>query len=445
MSSTVTAPRTDSAGILRLGAPIGAAMVGAVLLPLLVFAILGWLSSDALYVRSLYIPLSQLFVALIVAFDASTQTAVARAVGARRTDDLSGLMWTSIALSFAFGAALTVVVVVTAPALADLLHVAPHARELFIGFVRWTSAASALLMLPIAPAALLRGSGRSGAAAVITLGGALVELSAVAALAYGTGLGVWSVPVSMAMATAVALTIAAWQLRRSGLIKSPRRGTVNREALVYLRRVGLPVAGTFVALFGFSTAQLWIMGPFGESRVSGFSLAVTLQAVLIQPALAIGAASAIMINQRLGAGERSRLLPSLWAGLRVVLWVYIPLSAAVWLLTPGMAGLLTNDTAAAAEAARYLRIVGPSYLFMGMTLAAFTVLEQIGKGLLGLCLNVVFFAALSVIGYLVTRGDGGPADFYWALSIGNVGGVLATLVAVVAVRHLARAGTRERQ
>jgi Na+-driven multidrug efflux pump len=427
----------DRGEILRLGTPIGLSMLGNVALPLVSFVMLGWMSSDALYVRSLYMPLSQLFVAVLLAFDSSTQTAVALAFGGRRLDDVPTLLWTMLGLGLASGAVLFLLLFATAPQLADLLSVAPSERGTFVSFLRWTAAASALHVVPVVSSACLRGGGRAAAGAGIVLTTAVTEVACVAVFGFGAGLGLWSVPIGIATACTVGSVLAWRRLRAFGVWFSVGGdGRSTREAFTHLRGVGLPIAGTYLLLFGFSIAQLWMVGPFGETAVSGFSLAVTLQGVVIQPALAFGAATAIVMNQRRGAGLTGALSQTLRAGLRLTALVYLPLAAVVWALAGPIASLTTGNSAVAREAAEYLRVVGPSYLMMGVTLTAFTVLEQIGGGRKALLLNAGFFTALVLVGlYAVHRADA-PSGLYWVVSLGNMGGVFAVAFVVRAVRAL---------
>ncbi|WP_330240991.1 MATE family efflux transporter [Streptomyces sp. NBC_00525] len=422
--------------ILRLGLPITLSMTGNVTLPFLSFAMLGWMSSDALYVRSLYIPLSQLFVALLLAFETSAQTAVALAAGRQRLKDVPALLRSALVLGLAGGIGLFLVLFTTAPLLAELLSVPADARGTFMSFLRWTAAASVLHVVPVVCAACLRGAGRPSRAAAIVLTTAVLEVACVAVFGFGADLGLWSVPLGITVGCVAGAGLAWHALRGGGPLPPGRGGHAVREVTGHLRSVGLPVAGTFLVLFCFSLAQLWIVGPFGEGVVSGFSLAVTLQGVVIQPALALGTATAILMNQRRGAGRTERLHRILRSGLELTALAYLPLALAVWALAGPVAALATGDETAAREAAHYLRVVGPSYLMMGVTLAAFTVLEQIGRGRTALLLNAGFFTVLAVSGLYAARHFDTPSGLYWVVSAGNVGGAAAVLFVVRAARSL---------
>ncbi len=88
------------------------------------------------------------------------------------------------------GAAFSVLLIVSAPLLGDLMGVSEAARAEFTGFLRAIAPASALLLGPALAAATLRGCGLARQAAAVTLLAALTEIGGVALLALGAGLGI---------------------------------------------------------------------------------------------------------------------------------------------------------------------------------------------------------------------------------------------------------------
>jgi hypothetical protein len=194
-----------------------------------------------------------------------------------------------------------------APRLAGLLGAAPADRALFVSFVRWSALASVVTVGPTVLAATLRGWGKAGTAAAVSMTNATVMVSGVAILGYVAGLGVYSVPCATLGSASSGLLLGSLGWRRHGLPAIPWRAW-RGEAARRLGNVGAPVAVSYLLLVGSNLGLLWVLGPFGPHVVSGFSAAYTVQTVTIVPAIALGSATAIIMNQLRGQG-RSDLLP----------------------------------------------------------------------------------------------------------------------------------------
>ncbi|MBE9940801.1 hypothetical protein G8C60_16885, partial [Cellulosimicrobium cellulans] len=114
--------------VLRLAGPICAALVVGALAQLVVAALLGHMGDDALYVRSLFIPVTFLVLAVQEGLDVSTQVGFARLRGARGRDDVpssatTALLGRFVAAGGAVLGAVALLVVLAAPALATVLSV----------------------------------------------------------------------------------------------------------------------------------------------------------------------------------------------------------------------------------------------------------------------------------------------------------------------------------
>jgi Na+-driven multidrug efflux pump len=267
---------------------------------------------------------------------------------------------------------------------------------------------------------------------------AVTQVGMVALLGFGTGLGVFSVPVATVAGAVVGLVVGALCWRRHGL---PRIDVLawRVAAARMLLAVGGPVATSYLLLFGSNLCLLWILGPFGPAVVSGFSTAYTVQTVLIVPAIALGSATAIVMNQLRGQ-HRDSVLPTVFrAGVRLALVSYVVAAAAAWLGRGWLADTVTGSPVIAEQVQRYLGIVLPTIALMGLVLVAVTVLEQLGAGLAAVLLNLGYFGAVLVVGGLLARQHHDFTQLYWTIAITNVvGAPVAVPLAAALIRRRSR-------
>ncbi|QJW35092.1 MATE family efflux transporter [Cellulosimicrobium protaetiae] len=542
--------------VVRLAAPICAALVVGALAQLVIAALLGHMGDDALYVRSLFIPVTFLVLAVQEGLDVSTQVGFARLHGsrARSAGDGSGgdagegaggdagddgatvptsattaLLGRFVAAGAAVLGGVALLVVLVAPALADVLSVPEPLVAEFVAFARWTVVASVLSVPTAVAAAALRGWARTGASATVALLVAGLQVLVVWVVGLVGGFGVLAVPVAITGSTLVGAGVAWALLVRARLLPRPghvpglrrllalRRHPAPQRLAAWWRRalralpagswttptaqppvpppppppppppssrpaadpvppppggaassvqapsasaapaagdvdervdvralllgVGLPVGLSYLLLTVTNLVMVWVLGPSGTDVVAGYGGAATVQTLVIVPAIGLAAAVSIVMNQQWGAGGLSLLPRTLRAGTVVVAGVYVVVGVLVLLTAPLVAGRLSADPDVAAQAALYLRVVGPSYAGVGLVLYLLTLLEQLGYGRVAVTLNVLYHAVSLGVGGVLARTGGGPVALYTTIAVTNVVGLAVMLP--VAVRLVRRRATAE--
>ncbi|MGC5364176.1 MATE family efflux transporter [Streptomyces sp. DT24] len=440
MAETAPAIRSPSRSVLRIAVPMLPADIAAVLVPLLVLALMGRMAGDAQYVRALFMPVQFLFLALTAGLGAGNQVAAAVAHGAGDLRAAGAALLANARLAVGAGAAFSVPLIVSAPLLGDLMGVSGTARDDFTAFLCAIAPASVLLLGPALTASTLRGCGLARQAAAVTLLAAATEVGGVALLGLKAGLGVDGVAPAVALSGLVGTALGWVLLRRAGLL-GPAAGRVRplpaRAAARQLLTVSVPVGASYLVICASNLALMRILAPFGPSVQAGYANAATLQTLLIMPGLVLGSATAIVLNSHRGAGRSRLLAPVLHSGLRIAAGTYAVLAAVSYFGRELFAGLMTGDGRIAAETAHYLEVVGPSYLLMGLVLAALTVLEQVGGGPVALAMNAVYFVGAVTVGGWLARSTGDPAALYRTIAGFNGLGVAAVATTLLFVRRVA--------
>jgi Na+-driven multidrug efflux pump len=240
------------------------------------------------------------------------------------------------------------------------------------------------------------------------------------------------------------LAVGAAMLRRTELWQPRAARTWRPDAVAGLRRIGLPIAASFLLIAGYNFAVIGVLGQYGSEAVAGFTVAASLQNFVMLPATVLGTVTAIAINQQRGAGEWHRIPASLRGGLEVAVALYAVLALLVWSLAGPVARLLSADHGVATSATGYLGAVALTFVVQGPVLASLTVMEETGGGTRAIVLNSVYFALIVVAGALAAHAAGNADAFYRAVALCNLIGVTVPVVAVRYVRRMALSGPDRR-
>ncbi|WP_344477618.1 MATE family efflux transporter [Nonomuraea monospora] len=398
------------------------------------------MGGEAIYVRSLYQPVSLVVLALSVSFAVCGQVAAAISKGAGRPQDVMANVASLARVWLGLGTALFLVLAIAAPSLACLWQVDAALRDTFTSFLRWASAAGLLAVGAELCAAGLRGYGHVRQATVLVIWTAGVRIGLVAGLGLGTGIGIAAVPVAEAAAGLTGLALGLVLLRRTELWHPPAVRIWRREVFTDLRRIGVPIAMSFFVLAAYNFAVIGVLGDYGENAVAGFTVASTLQNIVLLPGMVLGTATAITINQQRGAGEWPRIRESMRGGIEVTVVTYVAIAALVWALHDPLARLMGGDAGVVAATGAYLGAVALTYVVQGPVLASLTVMEETGGGFLAIVLNAVYFGLIVAVGAVVASAVGSADGFYAAVAYCNLIGVTVPLVAVRHVRKLSARG-----
>lgn len=269
---------------------------------------------------------------------------------------------------------------------------------------RWPSAAEilpqmALFVASMAPFMLfelrngaLRGQGRTARAlaafAVLILADVAVTWVAVAEL----GLGFHGVLLGNAIGPIVALPVVVVMLRRE--IGAAPRGEAG-DFKKHMIGLSIGVAGpVFVSMFAGSASAAVIfptLASLGQDVASGFLVIVRLRILFIIPAIAVGSAIAILINQMPERGQAAEKRGILSVGVATVLGIYAVATFGIYLMRGSVVGLVVPmENAALFAATTELMVVLIATFFL---VAAFTmlqvILEHLGLGVRVLIVTVV--------------------------------------------------------
>lgn len=400
--------------------------------------IVGRLGADALAGVAIVLPLAMLMLHMSAgSLGGSTTAVVARALGAGDAPLATRLA--RHALLLAILASLLFTALLSGPAVFGWMgargpvldQAAAYAAVLFGG-------AGAIWSVNVL-AGVARGTGQMGAAASALVGTTAMHLLLCPLMVFGAGpvpaLGVAGAATSTVLTNGLAaLALLAWLSRRGRPVRVFAPGwRLERASFRRILQLALPSALGPILSNGAIALATGYVASFGALVVAGYGIAARLEYILVPIAFGFGGALTAMVATNLGARQPVRAKRVAWIGGGLVWGVtgLIGLWAAVW--PDGWMGLFTADAAVRQAGAAYLRVVGGTYGFFGLSLALFFASQGAGRMAWPLVASTARLAVVALGGALVLRAMGGVPQ---ALYLVVAASLLVSGLTMAAATHL---------
>lgn len=397
----------------------------------------GRLGGAAVAAVSVSFPIIFLMIALGMGFGIAGSTLVAQYEGAGNSRMVNHVAAQTLLMVVLTSAVLGAVGYATAPGLLRLMGVAADVYPSAVQFMRISCVGLVVVFGFAMFQAVMRGIGEVTMPLYIVLGTVLLNFVLDPLFIFGWGpipaLGVagaaWATIGTQTVAAAIGL----------GALLSGRYGIHLRWADFrpdwgYVKRafnLGFPASIEQSARALGMTAMTFLIVTFGTAAIAAYGVGSNIFMFVLIPAMGLSMATAALVGQHIGAGkvERATRIAHLSAGIAFVsltlvgILVYAFAEAIVAFFVPG-------DLPVIAEGARFLRIFGPSFGFIGLQLALIGVFRAAGQMVVAMMLALVSqwvlqFPLAYGLGKHTTYGLDG---LWWAFPVSSV---VTTLIALV--------------
>jgi putative MATE family efflux protein len=229
----------------------------------------------------------------------STTSAVARQIGAGNRKAAAHLGVDGLWLAVGLGVILTVLGLVFAPVIADVMGASARAHPFTVTYLRISIVGAPLLLLTLAGAGYLRGTQDTRTTLVIAVAANAVNLLLEVVLVYGLDLGLagsaWGTVLAQLGAAAAYVWVIARAVRRVGASARPDAAGIRGNAVVGSRLV----VRTGSLLIAFLVAGA-IAARFGDDDVAAHQIAMQVNLFLALGLDAIAIAAQAMVGKFLG-------------------------------------------------------------------------------------------------------------------------------------------------
>lgn len=155
----------------------------------------------------------------------------------------------------------------------------------------------------------------------------------------------------------------------------------------------IPMALQNLINVGVTATDVFMLGRVGEKVLSGASLAGQIQFIMMLIFFGITAGSTVLTAQYWGKRDTDTIEKILGMGLSAGILVAAVFTLFACLMPEVLMRIYTSDTIVISEGAKYLRIVGMSYLFMAVTQVYLNIMRSIERVVVA---TVVYFVSLFV-------------------------------------------------
>ena len=387
---------------------------------------LGHSSFRALYLISLYIPVSFFLMAISDSVSLTNQVLVAKKVGENKAQETLQVTANLSLVGVALFLLLAGISYLGSAKLGAFFSVRPESAGRFASFVTLMFLTQALMLPGMLLDSAIRGLGKVNIAFLLLLFHTALYISLLAVFVSRYQLEERAIVYASALCAVVLLmtsTFALYRLRAFSFPSSIVR--FSPQTIVFLRWVGLPIFLSYLLIFTSTFFYNHIVAPFGEVAVAGFGIAYRIHTLVILPALALGEGISILINQNLGARRFERAYETLQGGLWGCIFLYAAIAAGMYFFNDPIVGLFTENPEIREQAVRFLSTISFSYLWLGVLLTLLIVLQQTDNGFRAFLLNLFYFALIVVVGAVLTSRFHSLVWFYRTFAACNTMGLVA--------------------
>jgi Na+-driven multidrug efflux pump len=232
-------------------------------------------------------------------------------------------------------------------------------------------------------ASVLRGTGNTLVPALALIGAAFIHVPLSAGLVLGLGplpkLGIAGAGVAYLIAASCAALVTSTCIWNSPL--RPARADLRLQARLFREILRVGAISSLSALQTVLTAVVLtgLVGRFGTAALAGYGVGIRLELLQVPLVFAIGQALVALGGALVGAGRAGRAKRIAWTGAAMAAVVSAVIGFGAAFFPAAWVTLFSADPAVLEAGSFYLRIVGPLYPMLGISVALYFASQGIGR------------------------------------------------------------------
>ena len=339
--------------------------------------------------------LTNLFVGLSIGSNVLT----AQYYGAKKDTDLKETVHTSMLISIYSGLILTVIGILGARVLLEMMQAPPEVLDLAVLYLRIYFVGMTSTMVYNFGSAILRAVGDTKRPLYYLLGAGIINVILNLFFVIACKMGVAGV----ALATAVSQTISAVLVVRcliqeqSGIHLELKELAISKEKFFRIMRIGLP-AGFQGTVFSLSYVVIQsAVNSFGNIAVAGNSAAANIEGFVYMAMNAFYQATISFTSQNYGASQYKRIYKILFTGELYVIITGIVLGNLAVFLGDTLLGIYSPSTEVIAAGMARLKIICTVYALCGVMDVLVGALRGIGYSVVPMIVSLIGACGLRLL------------------------------------------------
>jgi putative MATE family efflux protein len=313
---------------------------------------------------------------------------IGQCIGANNMAETKRVVGTSATFFAAISVAMAIAGLVLCRPLLIAMSTPPDSLELAVAYMRVIFLAVPFLYLYAFVMAVLRGAGDSKTPFYFMLLSVGIDIALNPVFIFGLGpvprLGIAGSALATFIAQAVSLAALIRHLYRRHHVLC-----LHREELKLLKidwavaatlvRKGIPMSAQMLVMFLSGVLMITLVNRFGVDTTAAFGAALQIWNYIQMPAFAVGMALSAMTAQNVGARKWHRVTRIARVGVLYSVILTGSIVLAIELLDQRIFALFLPAASAALTVASHMnRIVTPSFIFFGVSVALFGVVRATG-------------------------------------------------------------------
>jgi putative MATE family efflux protein len=309
------------------------------------------------------------------AMGGGVSSAIARALGAGEEDAARALVAHGLVIALILGLTFSVLLLSAGGALYRLLGGKEDTLAQALAYSNVVFSGAIMVWLSNTFASVLRGSGNTLVPSIVLILAACIHVP----LSGGLTLGALGLPqlgiagAGVAYVTTFSLASVAMALY---LWTTPLRPARAHWQLEWRRFRDILRVGAISSVSALQTVLATVIvtgfvGRYGTAALAGYGVGVRLELLQVPLVFSIGQAMLPMVGTHVGAGQVARAKRIAWTGAVIAGAVSLAIGVTVALVPALWVDIFSSDPEVHAAGSLYLRIVGPFYTFLGISIVLY--------------------------------------------------------------------------
>ena len=332
----------------------------------------GKLGPEAIAAVSLSGMILMLIITLIVGIGIGTTAMVARFIGAKEYSQANEVALQSLLFGGICSLFLAVVGFFFSEALLKIFGAEAKVVEMGTDYLRIMFLGSFTMFLLFLGAAILRGAGDALTPMLILMFSTLVNIVADPLLIFGLGpfprLEIKGAALATVLARGIGMFIILIILLKGYSYIHISLKNLKLKFNILWRIIKIAIPGSLQMAIR-STSGLIIMSIaviYGTYALAAYGIGLRINMIVMMPGFGLGAATATLVGQNLGAKQPQRAEKSAWIALIYYEAIMIVVGSLFYLFAPKIISIFNNSPEVIQEGASFLRVVVFSYIFLAM-------------------------------------------------------------------------------
>lgn len=405
------------------------------------------LGADAVAIVGLTESMMALVYAVGIGLAVGATATVARRVGEKDAEGASKTAAHVVYLGIIVSLVMSVLGIVGAPYIFQLLGAEPQVIEQGIPFMRIMLGGNAVIVFLFLLNAIFRGAGDAAIAMRVLIFANALNIVLAPCFIFGVGpfpeLGVTGAAVGTTIGRGAGVAYAAWNLffRKGGRIEVHKHHwKIDTGLLWSLAKLSSTAVLQFLIATASWSGLVRVVAGFGSVAIAGYVIGLRVIVFVLLPCAGLANAAATLVGQNLGAGKPERAERSVWlaayinaAFLGVIGIIFLFCSDAV-------IGIFTTEPDVLGYGRDALRIVSYGFVFYAFGMVLETAFNGAGDTITPTYLNLFIFWLFEIpLAYVLAYYfEMGPRGVFWAITIAF------SLLAVTAALLFKRGGWKSK-